>query len=227
MVAASRWSTAAPMGSLLFWPSPRTLIRLHFRGDQRERGFRRPSPFRPSFKIEFVGDFTWVIRSLRQEASERLGGDPEKAAVVWGSSPEDLIAHLNNFLVASAGSLKEKALAHLPQALERIKREGWRVLFFAQKGENFSFSGAKIEGIEPPAPEATLPLVDLLEEWSGFGVLLAREGRTVYIRHPPVERLPPGSFQNLLAYRAILTPFLSEGEVVEAKEVLRRFRKGF
>ncbi len=168
-----------------------------------------------------------MIRSLRQEVSERLGGDPERAAVVWGSSPEDLIAHLNNFLVTSAGSLKEKALARLPQVLERIKREGWRVLFFAQKGERFSFSGAKIEGIEPPGPEATLPLVDLLEEWSGFGVLLAREGGTVYIRHPPVEGLPPGSFQNLLAYRAILTPFLSEGEVVEAKEVLRRFREGF
>jgi hypothetical protein len=111
--------------------------------------------------------------------------------------------------------------------LERIKREEWRALFFAQKGEKFSFGGARIEGIEPPAPEATLPLVDLLEEWSAFGALLAREGRTVYIRHPPVERLPPGSFQNLLAYRAILAPLLSEGEVVEAKEVLRRFREGF
>jgi len=133
-----------------------------------------------------VGDFTWVIRSLRQEASERLGGDPEKAAVVWGSSPEDLIAHLNNFLVTSAGSLKEKALARLPRVLERIKREEWRALFLAQKGEKFFFGGAKFEGIKPPAPEATLPLVDLLEEWSGFGVLLAREGGTVYIRHPPV-----------------------------------------
>jgi hypothetical protein len=131
-----------------------------------------------------VGDFTWVICSLRQEASERLGGDPEKAVALWGASPEDLIAHLNNFLVTSASSLKEQALAHLPRVLERIKREEWRALFFAQKGEKFSFGGARIEGIEPPAPEATLPLVDLLEEWSALGALLAREGRTVYIRHP-------------------------------------------
>jgi len=179
------------------------------------------------FKIEFVGDFTWVIRSLRQEASRHLGGDPEKAVVIWGSSPEDLVSHLNNFLVTSGGSLKEKALAHLSRILEQVKRGEWRVLFFAQKGEEFFSGGAKIEGIELPKPEPTLPLVDLLEEWSDFGVLLAREGRTVYIQHPPVERLPPGSFQNLLAYRAILTPFLPEDEPVEAKEVLRRFREGF
>jgi hypothetical protein len=155
-----------------------------------------------------------------------LGGNPEKAVIIWGSSPEDLIAHLNNFLVTSVGSLKEKALAHLPQVLERIRREEWRTLFFAQKGEGFFFGGARSEGIEPLAPEPTLPLVDLLEEWSNFGVLLAREGRTVYIQDPPVERLPLGSLQNLLAYRAILPPLLSEGEVVGAKEVLRRFREG-
>jgi len=147
--------------------------------------------------------------------------------VIWGSSPEDLIAHLNNFLVTSASSLKGKAFAHLPQVLERVKREGWRVLLLAERGGKFSFCGAKIGGVELPAPEPTLPLADLLEEWSGFGALLAREDRKVYIQHPPVENLPPESFQNLLAYRAVLTLLLSEGEIVEAKEVLRRFREGF
>jgi len=184
-------------------------------------------PFRFSPKIELVGDFTWVIRSLRQEASRCLGGDPEKAVVIWGSSPEDLIAHLNNFLVTSASSLKGKAFAHLPQVLERVKREEWRALLLAERGGKFFFGGAKIEGIEPPAPEPTLPLADLLEEWGRFGVLLAREDRKVYVQHPPVESLPPESLQNLLAYGAILTPLLSEGEVVEAKEVLRRFHEGF
>jgi hypothetical protein len=146
--------------------------------------------------------------------------------VIWGSSPEDLIAHLNNFLVTSVSPLKEKALAHLPKVLERIRREGWRTLFFAQRGEKFFFGGAKAEDIEPPASEPTLPLVDLLEKWSAFEVFLAREGRTVYVQRPPIESLPPGSFQNFLAYRSILTPLLSEGEVVGVKEVLRRFREG-
>ncbi len=191
------------------------------------RGFIPLLPLYLLFKIEFVGDFTWVVRSLREEASRRLGGDPEKAVVVWGASPEDLIANLNNFLVTSASSLKESALVHLPRVLGLIKREGWRVLFFAQRGEDFFFGGGRVEGIELPTPEPTLPLADLLEEWSDFGALLAREGHTVYIKYPPVERLSPGSFQNLLAYRGILAPLLSDGEIVEAKEVLRRFRKGF